>query len=176
MAAVDQWSAHGSTGDHNLFLLFSCHKHSAGTKSLRHHHLPPSSNFPFPLITGALWFSPCSPFRNRAVLIISARSWFTSPSPLSLSIMPFFFPVCRLSRTRPRFHLLSSYLLILPSVSIRADCCHFRPICPCISFSFSPSLLTTQLPLSSSIHLAPGKQTAAAALTPSGDGAVAEVG
>lgn len=108
---MDQWSAHGSTGDHNLFLLFSCHKHSAGTKSPHHRHLPPSSNFPFPLITVALWFSPCSPFRNRAVLIISARSWFTSPSPLPLSIMLVFQQVPPLTNTPslPPSQLLSPH-------------------------------------------------------------------
>lgn len=71
----------------------------------------------------------------------------------------------------PRLHLLSSYLLILPSVSIRVDCCHFRPVCPCISFSFSPSLSSTWFPPSFSIHLSPGKQTGATALTPAGVGA-----
>lgn len=73
----------------------------------------------------------------------------------------------------PLLHLLRSYLLILPSVSIRADCCHFRPVCPCISFLFSPSLSSTQFPLSFSIHLSPpGEQTAATTLTPARVGAV----
>lgn len=51
-------------------------------------------------------------------------------------------------------HLLSSYLLILPSVSIRTDCCHYRPVGPCISFLFF-SLLSAHgsLCLSQSISL-----------------------
>lgn len=53
---------------------------------------------------------------------------------------------------------LGSYLLILPSVSIRADCCHFRPVRPCISLSFwsLPTLPPgTWFPLFPSIHLPP---------------------
>lgn len=69
---------------------------------------------------------------------------------------------------QPLLHLLRSYLLILPSVSIRADCCHFRPVCPCISFLFPPSLSSTQFPLSFSIHL---QQTGATTLTLAGAGA-----
>lgn len=44
----------------------------------------------------------------------------------------------------PRLHLLSSYLL--PSVSIRADCCHFRPVHPCISFLILPLSLQHTVP------------------------------
>lgn len=72
----------------------------------------------------------------------------------------------------PLLHLLRAYLLILPSVSIRADCCHFGAVCPCISFLFSRSLSSTQFPLSLSIHLSPGEQTGATALTPAGVGKV----
>lgn len=53
----------------------------------------------------------------------------------------------------PRLHLLGSYLLILPSVSIRPDCCHFRPVCPCISFSAPLSPAHSSLCLSQSISL-----------------------
>lgn len=73
---------------------------------------PPSSNFPFPIITVAVWFSLCSPpFRTWAVLIISAYSWFTSPWPLSSSIMPVFQQVPPLTNTPslPPSQLLSPH-------------------------------------------------------------------
>lgn len=64
------------------------------------------------------------------------------------------FPLARLSirlagssatGMQPLLHLLRSYLLIIPSVSIRADCCHFRPVCPCISLCNPPTNSTQPL-------------------------------
>lgn len=131
---------------------------------------PSSSNFPFAWITFTVIFALLSSILQPGHAQCS--SYLCSPDSLprspSLHLSCRLFNKRRLSQTHPRLHLLSSYLLILPSVSIRADCCHFRPICPCISFSFSPSLSTTEFPLSFSIHLAPGKQTDATARTPSG--------
>lgn len=71
----------------------------------------------------------------RSVLIISVELRFTFLEPVSPSVLPVF----QQSECKPLLHLLHSYLLILPSVSITADCCHFRPVCPCISFLFLPS-------------------------------------
>lgn len=146
-------------------LLSLRHKQSTLTNSPRHHHFPlhliPPFHRRFPSVIFALLSSilqpghaQCSPRLRRPDSLPSAP-----PSPPLLHPSCRLFSKRRLSQTHPRLHLLSSSLLILPSVSIRADCCHFRPICPCISFSFSPSLSTTEFPLSFSIHLAPGKQT-----------------
>lgn len=71
----------------------------------------------------------------RSVLIISVELRFTFLEPVFPSVLPVF----QQSECKPLLHLLHSYLLILPSVSIMADCCHFRPVCPCISFLFLPS-------------------------------------
>lgn len=164
---------------HLLFLLPLRHKQSTAIKSPSHHHFPlhQVSSFheslslcDFHLALLHFATGPC------IVLIIYLRSPGSLPFIPSLHLSRWVFNKRHISQTHPRLHLLSSYLLILPSVSIRADCCHFRPIRPCISFSFPPSLSTTEFPLSFSIHLTPGKKTDATALTPSGDGAVAEVG
>lgn len=155
-------------------LLSLRHEQSTLTKSPHHHHFPLHLISPFhdhfhSLIFALLSSSILQP--GHAQCSPHLRSPDSLPRGPSLHLSCRLFGKRRLSQTHPRLHLLSSYRLIPPSVSIRADCCHFRPICPCISFSFSPLLSTTEFPLSFSIHLAPGKQTDATALTPSGDGA-----
>lgn len=63
-------------------------------------------------------------------------------------------------------HLLCSYFLIVQSVSIRVDCCHFRPVCPCISFPIRCLSFLHTLP---SVFLNPSlslcEQTGATTLT-----------
>ena len=130
--------AQGSPGQ-LLFLLSSrCKQHSHQEPSPS--PFPSSSNFLFPWITftdfrfALLLFAagPCS------VLIISAYSWHASLQRLSPSIMPALTSTTS-RKTHPRLHLLSSYLLILLSFSIRPDCCHFSRVCPCFFLILSLS-------------------------------------
>lgn len=85
----------------------------------------------------------------------SCRALIHFPAAPLLIYLASFSAGAGISRMQPLLHLLRSYLLVRASVSIRADCCHFRPVCPCISFLFSPSLSSTLFPLSRSIHLSP---------------------
>lgn len=95
-----------------LFLLFSPHKSLI---------LPHSFSLLLPSLPS---------FSFWGAHIISVEPWFTFLLPLSPSV---FLP-SKQSKRGPFLHLLFSYLLVVPSVSIRADCCHFRAVCPCISF------------------------------------------
>lgn len=162
---------------HLLFLLSSLHKQNTVTQSLHHHHFLlhlissfheslSLCNFCLALLHFATGFC--------AVLIISTWSWLTSPQPLSPSIMLAFQQAPPLTNTPspPPSQLLSPH----PPISLHHG--WLLPLQTHLSMHLFLilSLSTTEFPLSFSIHLAPGKQTDATALTPSGNGAVAEVG
>lgn len=168
----------------HLLFLSPCSTNAA--QSLCNTHFPPSLHihpcYPslFSLIS-SLHKSLCATFSFCALLFFPSPPFYNSwhgrcssflSSPDSLCSSPSLHRSCQLcsrrgvSQMRPHQHLLCFYLLILPSVSIKFDCCHFRPVCPCISFLFCLSLSNALFPLSSSFHLSPGEQTCTATLTP----------